>query len=174
MSENGTTFKDDGIEVESSSPLAAALHAEVQRILNSGPFTIQIASHIQEFTEACKRVLAAAGGIAVAIDSIKDDQNEDGQAIAYSSAPETFGARVIQEIVAVLPKLVGARPTQMQSPEALVHALVMARAHGMTDVAAELETKLVGRPLDGERPVLTGIEPYIALTVPEPPMKEEK
>jgi len=131
--------------------LADALRVEIQKVLDEGPFTIQTAMRIERIADAAKSVLAAAGGVAAAIERVKTDQTADENPIAYSSAAETFGARMVQEIVAVLPQLLGAR-TQ-QSPEALVHALVMARLHGMTDVAAELETKLVGRPLDGERPV---------------------
>ncbi len=142
--------------------LAEALRAEIQRVLDEGPFTIQIAARIERLAETAKGVLAAAGSVAEAVDRVRDGQTADANSIAYSSAPETFGARLIQEIVAALPHIL-ARP---QSPESLVHALVMARIHGMTDVAAELEKKLVGYALDGERPVLAA-EPEVAPVQPQ-------
>src|SRR4029077_20264658 len=61
---------------------------------------------------------------------------------------ETFGARLLRELLAVVPSLM--RPNG-EDPQALVHALAEARASGMRDVAEELEVKLFGRVLSGPR-----------------------
>src|SRR5574341_1788141 len=92
--------------------LADALRTEIQKVLDDGPFTIQTAAKLGRLADAAKSVLAAAGGVSEAIARVKDDQTADENPIAYSSSAETFGARMVQEIVAVLPQLLVARTQQ--------------------------------------------------------------
>ena len=55
--------------------------------------------------------------------------------------------------------MTGFQKAQAESPDRLVEAIATARREGMPDVAAELETTLPGKRLDGERPVLGGALP---------------
>ena len=63
---------------------------------------------------------------------------------------ETYGANFLRTIVA---QLTAHQNSALQSPEMLVSAIAAARRDGMPDVAAELEKKLLGKGLDGARPV---------------------
>ena len=65
-------------------------------------------------------------------------------------ASESFGARLLRELMATLPMLQGPREGPLgEDPKRLVHALAEARRNGMHDVAEELEVKLFGRVLSG-------------------------
>jgi hypothetical protein len=80
------------------------------------------------------------------------------------SSAETYGATVIRELV---PALKSMMQGQKETPESLTWAIATARRAGMTDLAAELELKLVGKKLDGERPVegkMKSIEDYLPVT----------
>ncbi len=74
-------------------------------------------------------------------------------AVAANGA-ETYGASILRQLI---PALQSYQKAQHETPEALVHAITLARRNGMTDVAAELEKKLTGKPLDGERPVKSDV-----------------
>ncbi len=74
-------------------------------------------------------------------------------AVAANGA-ETYGASILRQLI---PALQSYQKAQYETPEALVHAITLARRNGMTDVAAELEKKLTGKPLDGERPVKSDV-----------------
>ena len=63
---------------------------------------------------------------------------------------ETYGATIMRTLMA---QLTAHQNSALQSPEMLVSAITAARRDGMTDVAAELEKKLLGKSLDGKRPV---------------------
>jgi hypothetical protein len=67
-------------------------------------------------------------------------------------ASETFGARLLRELMATLP-LLQQRRDGGDDPKQLVHALAEARRNGMHDVAEQLEVKLFGRVLSGPRPI---------------------
>jgi hypothetical protein len=67
-----------------------------------------------------------------------------------SMGVETYGSSVIKQI---LPALKEYQQAMKETPQALVDAIATARRMGMTDVAAELEKKLCGKSLDGERPI---------------------
>jgi hypothetical protein len=67
-----------------------------------------------------------------------------------SNNAETYGAQIFRQLI---PALSGWQKAQQETPEAMVRSIEMARAAGMVDVAAALETKLLGHPLDGERPI---------------------
>ncbi len=67
-----------------------------------------------------------------------------------NGSTETFGAKAIREIIGALPSLMNA---QNETPSSLVIAASIARDRGMTDLSAEIERKLVGHTLEGDRPV---------------------
>jgi hypothetical protein len=135
--------------------LAEALRTEIRTILDADgkPFTIAIAARIMKLAEAAKTVLVASGGVAEAIAHVEDlktpsDEDDDVSPMTAPkpTAAETFGTRMIQEFIAILPVIF------KKSDDSLMPLLIMARKHGMTDVAAELEAKMFGKPLDGDRP----------------------
>jgi hypothetical protein len=133
--------------------LSETLRQEIRQILDEGEFTIATAARLERVAHAAKEALAAFGGLPEALAQIKDNQTVEGEPVTFTDNPaESFGARMLKEIVASIAAITAPKPPR-ESPEELVHALVMARAHGMTDVAAELEKKLCGKSLDGVRPV---------------------
>jgi len=69
---------------------------------------------------------------------------------SLNGSAETFGAKAIREIIGVLPSLLS---MQNETPSSLVIAASIARDRGMTDLSAEIERKLVGRVLEGDRPI---------------------
>lgn len=71
-------------------------------------------------------------------------------ATPFAAGPESYGATLVRQLMGAL---VQYQQAQKESPESLAFALVTARRAGMTDVAAELEKKLLGKSLDGDRPV---------------------
>lgn len=70
--------------------------------------------------------------------------------VVPTNSAETYGASILRQLIPALQEF---RKGQNETPEAMVHAITLARRNGMTDVAAELEKKLTGKALDGERPV---------------------
>lgn len=82
-------------------------------------------------------------------DSVESVFNSNVVGMSNGST-ETFGAKAIREIIGALPSLMNA---QNETPSALVIAASIARDRGMTDLSAEIERKLVGHTLEGDRPV---------------------
>jgi len=107
------------------------------------PMTVATLNRIERVAESGAMVLRALGGVAEAISGIKTEQLSDGEPITAAPPAETFGARMIQELMAMVPQLMGKKN---EDPRKLVDALIAARRAGMTDVAAELEVRLVGKP----------------------------
>lgn len=66
--------------------------------------------------------------------------------------PETYGATMLRQLVEAFSN------KKKDSADDLVEAIATARREGMTDIAAELEQKLLGKKLEGEKPV-TSLEP---------------
>lgn len=82
-----------------------------------------------------------------------------------NGSSETFGAKAIREIIGALPGIMNA---QNETPSSLVIAASIARDRGMTDLSAEIERKLIGRTLDGDRPVdKERMRDIVAETTPE-------
>ena len=71
--------------------------------------------------------------------------------IGTASNVETYGANILRQII---PALKDYQRAQTETPESLTYAIATARRAGMTDLAAELEKKLLGKALDGDRPVV--------------------
>lgn len=152
--------------LEKPSPLAEALREELRRVLEDDgqPFTALVARRVYDVAIASKDLLVAAAGKTTAstVASILDNQGPlenltaPGAITAPAIAAETFGARMLRELLAILPSLRPKLPLANEEPEdpkALVQAIAQARQLGMSDVAEELEHKLFGHALEGARPV---------------------
>jgi hypothetical protein len=89
---------------------------------------------------------------------------KDEHAITIPGTPdapaniETYGATFLRTLIA---QLTAHQDSSLRSPEMMVSAIAAARRDGMPDVAAALEEKLVGKKLDGKRPVDSGVLPYL-------------
>ena len=139
---------------------AEALRTEIRTALDADgkPFDINVARRVYDIAIAARDMcVAATGSVKEAIDQIKDT-NGPMETLDTSDTPEssvlaseTFGARLLRELLAIVPALT--RPPQGEDPKALVHALAEARGAGMHDVAEELEKKLFGHVLSGPRPI---------------------
>ena len=142
-----------------SPELANALRNEIRTALEAGggPFDINVARRVYDLAIAARDMcVAATGSVKEAIDQIKDT-NGPMETLDTSDTPESqvqvsesFGARLLRELMATLPMLQGPRG---DDPKQLVHALAEARRNGMHDVAEQLEVKLFGRVLSGPRPI---------------------
>lgn len=155
-----------GLEKHRMSPeLAEALRNEIRQALDAGgkPFDINVARRVYDLAIAAKDMCAAAtAGVSEAIKTIADNNGpieslgelEPGEPAVQAQASETFGARLIRELLATF-KLM--QPKPYENPGDLVLALADARRNGMTDVAAELEAKLFGRTLTGDKPIAPAI-----------------
>jgi hypothetical protein len=84
--------------------------------------------------------------------------------IGAMGSAETYGATVIRELLPALKSFV---QTKNETPEALVLAIATARREGMTDLAMELEQKLVGKKLEGARPIHGKPAPLPLLSLPD-------
>jgi len=154
-----------GYERDKMTPqLSEALRSEIRSALEADgkPFDVNVARRVYDLAIAARDMcVAATSGVKEAIAQIKDT---DGPMESLDSsdtpesqmqASETFGARLIREIMAMLPML---QQKKTDDPKALVHALAEARKHGMTDVAEELEIKLFGCVLSGPHPIAPTID----------------
>jgi Fe-S cluster biogenesis protein NfuA len=151
--------KDDQERNSMSPELSEALRREIRTALEAdgGPFDINVARRVYDLAIAARDMcVAATGTVKEAIDQIKET-NGPMETLDASDTPESqvqasesFGARLLRELMATLPMLRGPRG---EDPEQLVHALAEARRNGMHDVAEQLEVKLFGRVLSGPRPI---------------------
>jgi len=145
-----------------SERLAETLRAELRAILdNDGkPFDLQVARHVYDFAIAAKDLLT------VSVKSVEDamrvvaDNNGAMESLTGPDDPqppeqvsETFGARMLRELLATLPAMLRKNNEDMH---ALVGAIADARDRGMHDLAAKLEQRLLGTPL--EPPKITHAE----------------
>jgi hypothetical protein len=145
-----------------SEHFTEALRAELRRILdNEGKaFDIQVARHVYDFAMAAKDLLT------VSVNTVEDamrviaDNNGAMESLTSATDPvppevasETFGARMVRELLATLPKLL---PKHNEDPLTLVAAIADARERGMPDVASKLEQRLLGTPF--EPPKITRAE----------------
>jgi hypothetical protein len=144
-----------------SQHLAEALRAELRAILdNDGkPFDLQVARHVYDFAIAAKDLLTvSAKSVEDAIKVVADNSGAmesltgPDEPPAPEVASETFGARILRELFALLPTI----RRDHEDPLAIVAAIADARERGMLDLAAKLEQKLVGTPL--EPPKITHAE----------------
>ena len=145
-----------------SEHLAETLRTELRAILdNDGkPFDLQVARHVYDFAIAAKDLLT------VSVKSVEDamrvvaDNNGAMESLTNPDDPqppeqvsETFGARMLRELLATLPTMLRKNNEDLH---ALVGAIADARDRGMPDLAAKLEQRLLGTPL--ESPKITHAE----------------
>ena len=145
-----------------SERLTETLRAELRAILdNEGkPFDLQVARHVYDFAIAAKDLLT------VSVKSVEDamrvvaDNNGAMESLTGPNDPqppeqasETFGARMLRELLATLPAMLRKNNEDLH---ALVGAIADARERGMPDLAAKLEQRLLGTPL--EPPKITHAE----------------
>lgn len=103
--------------------------------------------------------IAASGSVKEAIDQIEDTNgpmetlDAPGTPESAAQVSESFGARIMRELLALLPA--DFRKTH-EDPHVLIAAIADARERGMHDLAAKLEQRLVGTPL--EQPKITRTE----------------
>lgn len=148
-----------------SLALAEALRNEIRTILdNDGkPFDLHVARRVYDLAIVARDVFAA--GVKTTKEAIQVVEDVGGplDSIAVTSEnavatpnTETFGVRLMREILAMLPTLRPANNLPLateETPDAWMPALMMARRAGMTDVSAEIETKMFGRALNGGQPI---------------------
>ena len=136
-----------------SERLTETLRAELRTILdNDGkPFDIQCARHLYDFAIVAKDMLTVTATTVEDAMRVVADNNGAMESLTGPDDPvpaevasETFGARVLRELLATIPLL---RKTN-EDPATLIAAIADARERGMHDLAAKLEQKLMGTPLE--------------------------
>jgi hypothetical protein len=154
-------FARRGLErKEDVSPeLAEALRNEIRTALDAGgnPFDVNVARRVYDLAIAARDMcIAASNSVKEAIDQVKETNGPmeslqgpgapDALATPESQAQaaETYGARVLRELLAMTTDLRKPR----EDPHVLIAAIADARSRGMHDLAAALEEKLVGTPLE--------------------------
>ena len=144
-----------------SERLAETLRAELRAILdNDGkPFDLQVARQVYDFAIAAKDLLTVSvKSVEDAMRVVADNNGAMESLTGPNEAPpevasETFGARILRELFALMPSVL---PKNNEDPLTIVAAIADARDRGMPDLAAKLEQKLIGTPL--ERPKITHAE----------------
>lgn len=152
-----------GHERKHMSPeLSEALRREIRIALeaNGGPFDINVARRVYDLAIAARDMcVAATGTVKEAVDQVKDTEgpmeslDTADTPESQVQASESFGARLLRELMASLSIFQQSRGGG-DDPKQLVHALAEARRTGMHDVAEQIEVKLFGRVLSGQRPVV--------------------
>lgn len=143
-----------------SPDLAEALRNEIRKELDAGgkPFDVNVARRVYDLAIAARDMcLAATGSVKEVVDQIKETNGpletlgepDPSAPAVQAQASETFGARIIRELMAMLP-IPGGLPATPKEPslQDLVAAIADARERKMPDLAAELERKLLGTPLE--------------------------
>lgn len=147
-----------------SERLAETLREELRTILdNDGkPFDLQVARYVYDFAIAAKDLLTVSvKSVEDAMRVVADNHGAMESLTGPNEAPppevasETFGARVMRELLAMLPAI-RAEKSSREDPLSIVAAIADARERGMPDLAAKLEQKLLGTPL--EPPKITSAE----------------
>ena len=154
-----------GYERDRMSPeLAEALRREIRTALEADgkPFDVNVARRVYDLAIAARDMcVAATGTVKEAIAQIKDAGgplealDAPGTPESQMQASESFGVRLLRELMAAFPIFQLPRD---EDPKQLVHALAAARRSGMSDVAEQLEVRLLGRSMTGSRPVLAAVE----------------
>ena len=137
-----------------SERLTETLRVELRAILdNDGkPFDIQCARHLYDFAIVAKDMLTVAAKTVEDAIRVVADNNGAMESLTVPDDPvpaevasETFGARILRELLALMP---GQLRKNNEDPSTIVAAIAEARERGMHDLAAKLEQKLMGTPLE--------------------------
>lgn len=143
----------EGTRNMASAQLSETLRTEIRTILdNDGkPFDLNCARHVYDFAIAAKDLLTvSANTVGEVVKVIADNNGAMESLIGPDAQPhpeqvsETFGARMLRELLAALPML----RKNNEDMHTLVSAIADARERGMPDVAAKLEQRLLGTPLE--------------------------
>jgi hypothetical protein len=146
-----------------SERLAETLRVELRAILdNDGkPFDLQVARHVYDFAIAAKDLLTVSvKSVEDAMRVVADNKGAMESLTGPDEAPppevasETFGARMLRELFATLPMMLR---KNNEDPLAVVAAIADARDRGMPDLAAKLEQKLLGTPLEPPKVTMTEV-----------------
>lgn len=133
-----------------SPELAEALRTEIRTALDAGgkAFDVNVARRVYDLAIAARDMcVAASNSVKEAIDQIKDTNGpmetlqDPNTPESQAQVAETFGARILRELLAMTRK-------PREDPHELIAAIADARGRGMHDLAAALEQKLVGTPLE--------------------------
>lgn len=157
-----------------------ALRMELRKMLDDPGFGVKSLIKLERSARAGRAFLITLSGkvgdVVVGGQTIENDPDaeetlESGLAVNTAVGPvglpspsfgpiapapfmETGGAAMIRELVKLVPQMIAGKDgSKAESLTNLIDALAVARSQGMTDVAAELEKKIVGKSLDGDRPV---------------------
>ena len=145
-----------------SERLAETLRAELREILdnNGKPFDLNVAKHVYDFAIVAKDLLTVSVKTVEDVVNVIADNNGPMESLTTAidptppeSASETFGARIMRELFALMPSAL--RKTN-EDPLSIVAAIADARERGMYDLATKLEHRLIGTPL--ETPKITSVE----------------
>ena len=137
-----------------SERLTETLRAELRTILdNDGkPFDIQCARHLYDFAIVAKDMLTVTANTVEDAMRVIADNNGAMESLTGPDDPvpaevasETFGARILRELLALMP---GQLRKSNEDPSTLVAAIAEARERGLHDLATKLEQKLMGTPLE--------------------------
>lgn len=139
-----------------SAQLTETLRTELRTILdNDGqPFDLNVARHVYDFAIAAKDLLTVSAKTVDEVVKVITDNNGAMESLLGpgeqppEQASETFGARMLRELLAALPMLRTAQDLPDADMHTLVAAIADARDRGMPDVAAKLEQRLLGTPLE--------------------------
>jgi hypothetical protein len=142
-----------------SPELAEALRTEIRNALDAGgkSFDVNVARRVYDLAIAARDMcIAASNSVKEAIDQVKElngpmESLQGPGSLEASTAPEaqaqvaeTFGARVLRELLA----MTSGSLRHAEDPHVLIAAIADARERGMHDLAAGLEQKLLGTPLE--------------------------
>ena len=137
-----------------SKRLAETLREELRAILdNDGkPFDLQVARHVYDFAIAAKDLLTVSVKTVEDAINVIADNNGPMETLTGAGEPpppevvsETFGARIMRELFALMPSTLR---KENEDPLTIVAAIADARERGMHDLAAKLEHRLIGTPLE--------------------------
>lgn len=168
--------------------LAAALRAEIRLALEADgkPFDVNVARRVYDLAIAARDMcVAATASTGEAIKAIADMDGPIESLAAPSAAPapaqaaETFGVRMLRELIAALRPTAGAGgvgpapgAVVLGTPSDLtawISALAEARSLGLDDVAANIEVKLRAIGVLSDDAVPSPAPPY-AMFDEAPPM----
>lgn len=152
-----------------SAQFTEALRAELRTILdNDGqPFDINVAQRVYDFAISAKDLLTASVKSVEDVVKVIDSNGGPMESLTGADAPpspeqasETFGARMMRELMAMFSNMMPHRSNALDlgsvSLADMIAAITNAKEHGLHELAAKLEDRLVGTSL--ERPKITQVD----------------
>ena len=127
--------------------IAESIRQELLRLL-AEPLTAKVAAKVARLAGQAAKLLPVSASGAIA-EVLADPSSEVDEPSAADTA-ETTGMRAVKELLANAPVVIAA---YNNAPDRLTLAIATARGAGMTDVADELERRLMGA-VSQEKPYL--------------------